>query len=262
MYFEIYVDSFLLLQFVMNIFMLYLVNGMMRQKTGWKRIFMGAFCGALFSLLPVLLPINMKIRMGLSFLLSVLVMTSVTFRIHKLCFLVRVLEKTAVSTLLLGGLSLFIVRFMPKTEDPCMGLAFVLAAVIFAFQILRSIIWRKNGEKRLCKVILYGEREVAVEALVDTGNSLTEPVSGKPVSVLDRGVFEGLYYERPEYFRIIPYHSIGRRKGILQGYLLPKMIVETEDSRKEYKEVYVGISDEILTRTENYKMILNPAVME
>ncbi len=262
MYFNVYVDSFLILQFVMNLFMLSLTNSMMKQKVRRRRMVEGAMGGAVCALFPMLLPFRISIRMGFSFVLSVLSMIVITFRINRFKNFCRIMEKTAISTLLLGGLSMLIFRFIPKGKDTCLGLAMVLAVVGGAFWFLKKIICRRTEEDKLCRVILSGTEQMVVDALIDTGNSLTEPISGKPVSVLDKAVFNRLFQEKPENYRVIPYHSIGRKRGILPGYLLQSIIVETQEGQKEYKEVYVGISEEILADSQNYKMILNPRIME
>lgn len=97
-----------------------------------------------------------------------------------------------------------------------------------------------------------------VTALIDSGNSLTEPISGKPVSIIDRGVFCELW-EQNAPFRAIPYRSIGKKHGILQGYLLPELKIEMEGIEKRFENVYVAVSEEY---AGGMRMILNPALMQ
>ena len=101
-----------------------------------------------------------------------------------------------------------------------------------------------------------------IDALVDTGSSLIEPISGKPAAVLDKGIFENLFsQEKPAGFRVIPYRTIDKKAGILPGYPIPYMRVEWKGMYKEFQNVYVGIRQE-MEEGMPYKMILNPEMLK
>lgn len=273
MYFEVYVDSLILLQFVMNCYLLALVNSMLRQTVSLRRILCGALCGAVLSFFPFLLPLKVFLSVALSFLMSVLCMTVVTFRTYRRESFFRVLEKLSISTVLLGGVLMILLRILPKEADVCLGITGVLLAGGAVYGILLKILKKSSKEKNTCQVTLFGSdrgtcgeeaavRKVSIEALIDTGNSLVEPMSGKPVAVLDKAVFEQVFEEEPlRGFRMIPFHSIGKKSGVLPGYLLERILVETEESTKEYRDIYVGISEEIISEANTYKMILNPRML-
>lgn len=277
MYFEVYIDSLLLLQFVMNCYLLALVNHMLRQTVCCRRILGGALCGAVLSVIPFVLPLKIYVCVFLSFFMSVICMTIITFRTYRKEKFLRVMEKLGISTVLLGGILIVLMRILPKGTDTCLGVSGVLLLGGVVYGVLSKLIKRRDKEKNICLVTLFGkgdvslaatnetakEHKISVQALIDTGNSLTEPISGKPVAVLDKEVFEQLFIgENPEGFRMIPFHSIGKKTGVLPGYLLERILVETEESTKEYKGIYVGISDEIISETNTYKMILNPKMLE
>lgn len=262
MYVAIYVDSFFMFQFVMNLFVLGLVNGMMKQKNGKMKRIAGAVIGAILSIIPLLLPINMHVRVGSAFALSLCSMIFFAFKIYNADSMYRAMEKVVVCTLMMGGLMLVILRTLSAMGMSKGGLLSVLMSGLISYVLLRIIMNRHSNVENLCKVILFGEETLEVQALIDTGNSLTEPISGKPVSVLDRSVFDSLFHQEPEVYRAIPYHSVGRKCGILQGFLVKRMIVETKEGKKECKEIYVGISEELTAKADTYKMILNPRVME
>lgn len=262
MYIAVYVDSFFVFQLFMNLFVLGLVNGMLRQRIGKKKRLTGALIGALMSVVPLLLPINLYIRIGCAFGLSLICMIVFSFRIYNFDSFYRAAEKVVVSTLLLGGMTLVVLRLLKNMRIHNSGLSVVFLASFFSYLLLRKIMNRQDITENLCRVILYGDEKLEVQALIDTGNALTEPFSGKPVSVLDKSIFDNLFHQKPQLYRVIPYHSVGKKQGILEGYLVNRMIVETKGERKEYKEVYVGISEELTAKTGAYKMILNPKIME
>ena len=83
-----------------------------------------------------------------------------------------------------------------------------------------------------------------IHALVDSGNTLTEPISGAPVSVLDARIFYRLWPEGLSGFRVIPYHSVGKKSGILKGYPVPQMTLIQQGVEREYRNVYLAVSEE------------------
>lgn len=263
MYFEVYVDSLVVLQFVMNCYLLALVNKMLHQTVSIGRVLCGAMGGAVLSIFPFLLPLKMFWCVGLSFFLSVVCMSVVTFRAYKKKSFLQVLEKIAVSTMLLGGGVIVLLRFLPGGENKFFKVTGILSAGGVIFIFLSRLIKRKKKNIDVCKVTLFGKEMVSVDALIDTGNGLVEPISGKPVAVVDRAIFEEVFgEEKPAVFRMIPYHSIGKRKGVLQGYLLDKIKVETEDGVREYRDIYIGISDNIISQSNSYKIILHPEFLK
>ena len=66
---------------------------------------------------------------------------------------------------------------------------------------------------------------------------------------------------------MIPYHSIGKKRGIMRGYLLPELELDTEGMRLKFKDVYIAVSDEEVSRTdgaevESVEIIINPGLFE
>jgi hypothetical protein len=105
-----------------------------------------------------------------------------------------------------------------------------------------------------------------VNALVDSGNSLVEPISGKPVCVVGKKVYETLWGGETEGFRVIPYHSIGKSRGVLPGYLLPRLEIELEGLERVFENVYIAVSDGEISGmedagAESVKMIINPGLL-
>ncbi len=105
---------------------------------------------------------------------------------------------------------------------------------------------------------------MTVQGIVDTGNSLREPISRKPVSVLEKEVFDGLYEEgnEPEGFRAIPYRSVGCERGIMKGYQIPEMTIEQGGIKKVCRNVYVAVSEKAVSSTKSYQMLIHPELLE
>ena len=124
----------------------------------------------------------------------------------------------------------------------------------------------KHKKNDFCRVTLInGNNRVVVNALVDSGNSLIEPISGKPVSVVEQTIIAGLWKEDALY-RAIPYHSVGKKKGILKAYCLPELKIEIGGILKSCENVYVAVCEESVASQESesnpIRMILNPDLLD
>lgn len=56
------------------------------------------------------------------------------------------------------------------------------------------------------------------EALVDSGNSLREPLTGRPVMLMDSKGAARLPVLPPERYAAVPYRAVGTENGILSGF--------------------------------------------
>lgn len=108
-----------------------------------------------------------------------------------------------------------------------------------------------------------GEKSCRVTALVDSGNSLFDPVSKRPVCIVQREVLKQLdLLDRPEKFRLIPYHSIGRQHGLLQAAAAEEMYLQKGGQKLKRENVLLACSDQPLSRSGRYRMLLHPALLE
>ena len=110
--------------------------------------------------------------------------------------------------------------------------------------------------------------EIHILALLDTGNGLIEPISKKPVCLVGKNVFEengakegGRKEFQPQKFRIIPYHSVGKEKGILSGYEMDRLIIDTDERKVIIEKPMIGISEVSVSGNGSYQMILQPELL-
>ncbi len=261
-YYEIYIDSLLLLNFVMNLYCLELVNLILLRTATRTRVILGAALGAVMYLLPFLFPGAGWIKTAVFFPLSVVIMILTTFRpIHIKAFF-RVARMLLVVSFLLGGGLLCLLRLVPEGGIWMRGILGVMVPGALVFMEVSHMIQRRT-QSHLCKVEIIGKgARITVNALIDTGNSLVEPVSGKPVCILEKSIFEGLWRSgSPEGFRVIPYYSVGKKRGILYGYLVPEIRINNNGLMKSCKNIYVGIVEGEIARSGGYCMILNPMIL-
>ena len=103
------------------------------------------------------------------------------------------------------------------------------------------------------------ERELQILGLIDTGNGLTDPVSGQPVAIMEETVWNEMQKEkRPEKYKVIPFHSIGKKRGILEGYEVERIEIECESEKKELTNVTIAVFQGKLSVKGDYQIILPP----
>ena len=108
----------------------------------------------------------------------------------------------------------------------------------------------------------YGEKEILVDALFDTGNLLRDPITGKYVHIIDKEVSESLlgkveHISLAEYgIRLIPYKTIAK-SGVIPALTITEMLVSNGIEEKSIKSPMIGISSETISSNHKYHMILN-----
>lgn len=100
------------------------------------------------------------------------------------------------------------------------------------------------------------------KALFDTGNLLSDPVSGKPVSVVEETELTKKWLERyPQKYKIIPYQSVGRAHGIMEGIVVDELVIQKEREQVVKKGAVVALYKGRLSRDGAFQMILNHSLM-
>ncbi len=261
MYYELYIDSLFLVNFVMNLYLLLLVNRSAFCTATRLRLVLGAGVGAILYLMPFLWSGAGGMKLVVGLVIGTVGMLFSTFRIRSLGAFFRLLEKLLLYSFLMGGILLFLIRRVPFLRSCMTGIFGLMGMGAMVYLLLSRVQEQRREQEKFCFVTLICEEgSMRVAALIDSGNSLVEPISGKPVSIVEKSTLKGLWGREPELYRAIPYHSIGKNRGILRGYLLPELQIEVNGVVKTCKDVYVAVSEEAISG-EEVRMILNPALL-
>lgn len=267
MHYEIYIDSLFLLNFTMNLYLLLLVNKSLHRTATRFRLFLGAAFGGIGYCMVFLLPLGIALKILAALVCTGAGMLAFVFKPDTIKAFFKIFEKMLLYALLMGGGFLLLRNHVKPFREHMIPLTGMLA---FG-GILLLVFYRKTGERvreerELLEVRLLAKSgfQIAVKAIIDTGNSLKEPISGKPVSVLDRDAFEKLWQQEDvtKGFRAIPYRSVGCEGGIMRGYELPEITFELDGIKKCCRNVYIGVSEGAVSSTRHYQMLLHPELLE
>lgn len=260
---SIYIDSVFLNNFVMDLFLITLTAKTLKKTAAFLRITAGSLLGAAGYCLILCLP-------GISYFLKVIFgMIPVAVGMIKLGCRTKGLKELLYGlgylftySFLTGGFMLFLIRRIPflKLHEDAFILILLIGYVSFSFCIWGLNRYKRNRQNHFCRVELDGDDEsILVCGLIDTGNGLTEPVSGKPVAILEEEIWKKMsHLKKPEKYRIIPYHSIGKTNGILEGYEIEKIRIEYEMGTRELTHVLIAVFNGKLSVKGEYQIILPP----
>ncbi|MBR1771362.1 MAG: sigma-E processing peptidase SpoIIGA [Lachnospiraceae bacterium] len=260
MVYEVYADSLFLVNFGMNIYLLLLVNRKLLCTATHMRLVLGAGAGAAVYVLAFAVQMPALAKGPLFFLTGTWIMLEIAFRPRTVQVWLAILRQLCHFSFLTGGILLILQKAIPVLRHNMAQIGGVLGAGAILCAALLQLLKheRQKKSRAACKVhLLKNDKCITLWALVDSGNSLYEPISGKPVSIIGEDVFRTLWEEEPAFFRVIPFHSIGRKNGILRGYLLPAVEVETEGGIRRLEDIYVAVSASC-----RGKMILHPRLLD
>ena len=259
-YYELYVDVLFLVNFMMDYLLLLLLKKMLKCTATHGRLLLGATVGALFSCLIIILPIPYTVIKLLLFHGVVnIFMIQTGLKIKKGKELIKACALLYVGGFLLGGIMQALHQYVSKGS-----LFFAIAAFGYylASKLWDVIVSIQKMNRTRCEVELFwGEKTFQMRGLIDTGNGLKDPISHKPVSIIDKAVAKAFLGEmKMTKVRYVPFHSIGKGEGVLLAVEIDKMCIHYE------QEIWIerpllGVSEEKISSEGEYQMILNPNLL-
>lgn len=258
----LYIDRLFAFNLVMNYFALYLVKQFMGRSVTRFRLFLSALTGAVLYLLLFLLPgAAFAVKAGGIMAGSSILMVTIMYPKNNRDIFLKAMASLYGFTFLLGGALLFLKKYIFPQHS---GSLWILLSAGTVSALAGFLLKRKRELQNECEVLLLcGHKQLKLKAFIDSGNMLTEPISGKPVSVLEAELLEKEGIEMPEdKCKVIPYHSVGKKNGILMGYEFEGMILRTEHNDRSIENVIIAVSRDRLFSDGRYQMLLPSKLFE
>jgi len=300
---DVYADVILLVNFVMNTFVLWAVSKLNRQswqgKQDWRknkvryflRLSLGGFVMALlYVLLVITVPFGRLVSVGASIvLLSIGVWIGIRPKGWR-AFLGNLLLGYVCSFTLGGlGMMLFYTIGMPGYHAPAptyISWTLLVSCIFGAYLLIKlglRVIEKITIKKQtLCPVtISVGGCDVSLQALVDTGHTLHDPLSNSPVIIAEfetiktflpdslrlifyenqendlSGLLEGAigstFHER---IRMIPFVSLGLPNGMLIGFRPDSVCLSVSQVDFIRDDVVIGIYNRKLCASGRYQGLI------
>jgi len=291
----IYIDVLFLENIAINFLILAVTNYISKFKASSARVLLGSFVGAMYVLAAFLPGMEMYFTLAAKIIIS-FVMVTVTFWPEKIKDFIKLTLFFYLVSFIFGGAVFGLYYFLnPEGGMVSNGIYNIsgfpiktlLVSIIFAYIVIKicwDIIKSKAIHENLMVPVLieFENKKVMIDALIDTGNSLRDPISNIPVIVVE---FEAVKEILPEEvrkiflngieadlnlvvqeisktdwasrFRLIPFNSLGKINGMLIGFRPDRIEIELKNGKKDFEEVVVGIYNRILSGDESYRALLS-----
>ena len=292
----IYIDVLFVVNLIINYILLRACCIFCGLKINHYRMFLGAFIGACYAVLIFFPNFSVIYSTMCKMLISMLIVAA-SFPFYSVRTYIKALLIFYVVSFGFGGCVLGIFYFsdvgaklgavysngvlyfnLPWTILALSGALFYIAMKLFAFFSGRT--YRGNNLRK--KLFLsFGENTAEITALLDTGNSLVDPVSLSPVIIAEYKMLKHLFSddiritldklscdnltwimsdvtEKGLPARLIPFSSLGKANGMLIGFVPDRAEIIDDCGVRILEKCVVGIYNQPLSKDRSYSALLNP----
>ena len=261
----IYIDVIIVENLIMNYIILYATGTISKVKISYLRIFCSSLIGAIYAITEYTFKLNIYSNIIIKTILSVIIIY-VAFNPQNIKKMCKQLIIFYVTTFTFGGIATYLIYVLKPQNIIIKNGMYVgtyVLKVIFIGAIIGTIILK----------------EKTLDAMVDTGNMLKEPITGTPVAVVERtslydllpkeilnnteSILGGDFKNIPEdikreyipKLKIIPFASLGKQNGMLVG-IKPEKIEIINEQTEENKNAIIGIYNKSLTKKGEYNALI------
>lgn len=264
----------------MNFVLLILVGKITRSQYRLIRIAIGSAVGAIGAcVLLVIESLSSTIQVFIGLVGIAPTMVAIAFSHRNLCeYRSQLLHLYFIASVIGGSLTCLIYNRnilnsrmssqVDKKAQLSIWMLGIIAVLITAFMpIFIRIMNRMNNHlQTIYQVTIHLENQmVTVRGLFDTGNHLREPISKKPVTIVEYEVINTIMEKRLEEYttriKMIPYRSIGQNQGMLYGMIVDELEVQIGKEVKRHKNVVIGIYHGTLSSKKEYQAILHEEML-
>ena len=295
---EIYIDVLVLENMVINYLILLVTSKFLRVKMKEWKALLASLAGTIYVVVMLVIPnASFYFTLAGKIILSI-IMILITFKIKKIKEFLKTAVSFYISTFMFAGAAFayiymtgsggFIqngVYYIFKKSDTNM-IVFALAMAVILIKIFYETLFSRA--KRQSHLIDFGikmdGKTLGLKGLIDTGNSLHDPISKLPVVVCELAAVKDII--PPEIadivkknkvpdllkigtelsvgewipkIRLIPYSSLGKENGMLIGFKPDKVFLKNKKN-EEIGEcaAIICLYDKNLSSNNTYNALLSP----
>lgn len=285
MKYVIYIDVFFCVNLVMDFLILKLVSLYIKPQTTYIRCILGAILGSAFGVLSLLISYeNIIWHMLFSYIFIAVAMVVGTFGLGTRRELIKRCIVLYVVTIFLGGLINFLYSYTYMgvfLQNIFLGIRsktnilWMVGATLVAYiclKVLVRIVKRHSNTNMIVAVkLVHKGKESFLTGLIDSGNSLREPYTGKPVHIVCEDAISQLLESQDictERFKLVPFTSVGKKHGLIKVitidelwvYIIEDTLKYTNDAIYMKNEVAIGLYEGSLSNVGKFQMLLHNSV--
>lgn len=295
---QVYVDVMLGVNFIMDFFIIWAVGRMANARFRFLRLVLGALLGASYSLV-IFFPESIILNSLLAKFLCSVGMILLAFAPLSLKALFRSLVYLYLISFAMGGAVIAAIYLSDGSPGYLqvingaavyfggfhygwlsVGLGVALLVGLGGYYFLRKN-WLHHALVNNLSIEFPGKK-VHLQALLDTGNQLCDPLNKKPVIVVEVGILKDLLpanlleavtsneeinlpvlsgcieEEWASRLRLIPFNSVGRAHGMMLGLRPDGVEIRGKNTAIRCKDVVIGLVNRNLSKEDKYQALLHP----
>lgn len=293
-----YIDIIWLDNMIMNLILLWTTSKISKDQTKLWRLCISSCIGATYAVFLIVTKHVILDSWGIKILLSFL-MILIGFKFKALSRLFRQIGVFYGVTFAFGGAAFGLYYFTYDIISIEEGIFYfknfpvkVLIMSSFLLVILICTIGPKLYRKFISANLIYNIQikyngcDIILDAFLDTGNSLRDPMTQSPVIIVEytkiqqalpKGI-KDIYSpsmeldmdsivktlagtEFQERFRLIPYYAVGKQGGLLLGFKPDKVLIFVQDRWQENEDIVIALYNHKLSKEDDYQALLNPDIL-
>lgn len=297
---EVYLDILFILNFIMDYFIFWMVSKITYQKVTSKRLCLGSLIAAVFYCILAVTPFLKTIHIGVYLIILPLVPIRIIFKPTNIRQFIQLFIISNITALVVGGMSFGVFYWVKEQniisyiyektskEFPFWTLLLSIVISYVMIQLGRYYMQKRNTEiqELYTLKIQYQDTKIEIEALLDTGNKVYDPITKHPVIIVEYKMLKSLLPENIQAaygggvedigflvkesrecdfgtrIRVIPYHSLGNPNGILLGFKPDQVHISKDNVKWEaVQNIIIGIYQHQLHIEGMYHALLHADVV-
>ena len=269
----VYLDIVFIENILMNYIILFATGFIQKIQMKQLRLIASSSFGGLYAIISYLniIPIYSNIFMKV---LLTIIMIYIAFNPKNIKKLLKLILLFYLTSFVIGGCALALLYMVsPKNivfkDGVLVGtypMKMTIIAGIIGFCIIQIAFHLNKRQLKkkdmLCNIeISINKQKSEIKAYIDSGNTLKEPISKKPVIIVEKSSiknFDNIDLEKiiggdeenrgKLKLKIIPFNSIGKQNGMLIGVKPDFVKIEYEDKKEYVYDVIIGIYDKKINK--------------
>ena len=264
----VYIDEVFFVNFISDFFLLMLVRKIINKNCGVLRIISASFMLSILSTMFCLTDYSNLVNAFLP-----LLTVKFTFTPNSLRSFIQYMLCFYCSSIALGGVTLLVKNIVGGMNFVLLVLSLFSGCFLFSLLCPLGRKFNLKSKETVNITIIKNGLEVNVPSVIDTGNSLYDFISRRPVIVTDyisvksllpenvRTAFEAevdpieIFSIAPLELRLIPYKSVGVKHGRIIGFRADKIYSDTKEI-----DAIIGISPYPVSANNEYNGLVSPIV--
>lgn len=294
---HVYAEQILFENLIINYIILYATKGFTKSDTSKMRLFLAATIGSIYTLVAFIPSMVFMFKL-ISKIITAIILIQVAFKPKSLKVFIRTVATFHLIAFTFAGICLSLLYTAQIDSYMSEGIFYIsnfkikklVTAAVFGWILLQLVLeYIQNKNIRIQNLISFKiklkDKEVKVDGMVDTGNSLRDPISRLPVIVVEFIAIKELFPESVQElfekysennidiltnvpcensddfkFRIIPYKALGKQDGMLLGFKADRVTFEIEDDLRNI-DLVIGIYHKSLSNDDEYNALLHPDII-